>query len=152
MNKLVVFFFLSALSFSLQAGQSDDAAKIKQAVLNYIESQHVPSSERMDRALDSKLVKRTYWKDAESHEFILETTRETMLRVAETYNIKGDRFPKKPTKKIKIFDIDGRVATVKLTADDWIDYMHLYKNDNDEWKIINVLWQYHDQSKQQSKK
>nr|WP_310741892.1 hypothetical protein [Pseudoalteromonas sp. SG41-6] len=41
---------------------------------------------------------------------------------------------------------------MKLTVDDWIDYMHLYKNENKEWKIINVLWQYHDPKKHSSQK
>ncbi len=51
------------------------------------------------------------------------------------------------SKDVKILDIDGRVASVKLVADDWIDYMHVFKNDKDEWKIVNVMWQYHDRTK-----
>lgn len=35
----------------------------------------------------------------------------------------------------------GRAASIKLIADEWIDYMHLVKL-NGSWKIINVLWQY----------
>nr|WP_310734239.1 hypothetical protein [Shewanella sp. SR44-3] len=31
-----------------------------------------------------------------------------------------------------------------------MDYLHLYKNDQNEWKIINVLWQYHDETKHSS--
>lgn len=48
--------------------------------------------------------------------------------------------------------MDQRAASVKLTADEWIDYMHLYKNDRNEWKILNVLWQYHDVNRHVSKK
>ena len=38
-----------------------------------------------------------------------------------------------------------------VTADDWIDYMHLYKNENNDGKIINVLWQYRDTPKNSRK-
>ncbi|TQV86951.1 nuclear transport factor 2 family protein [Aliikangiella coralliicola] len=152
MLRVILFLSLSLLSVGSHAGQQGDAVAIKKVVLDYIESQHVPSPKRMSKALDKKLAKRTYWKNADGTEFVMETSRDTMLKVAETYNADGNKFPENPRKEIKILDIDGRVATIKLTADDWIDYMHLFKNQQGEWKIINVLWQYHEQSRQQSKK
>ena len=136
---------------SVNADSTIDKQAIKQVVLDYIESQHQPSRDKMDKALHADMRKRTYWKHKDGQEFVMETSRETMLRVAETYNKNGDRFPVKPRKEVKILDIDGRVATVKLTADDWIDYMHLMKDENGQWQIINVLWQYHNQAKHQHK-
>jgi len=106
----------------------------------------------MKRGLHKKLAKRTYWKDKEGSEFIMETSYDTMVWVAQNYNKNGDRFPAKPLVNIKVLDIEQRVASVKLTADDWIDYMHLIKTAEGRWKIINVLWQYHDIKKQSSKK
>jgi hypothetical protein len=105
----------------------------------------------MKRGLDKKLAKRTYWESKDGSEFIMETDFETMVWVAENYNKEGNKFPLSPKVNIDILDIDNRVASVKLTVDDWIDYMHLYKNENNEWKIINVLWQYHDTKKHSSK-
>jgi len=81
----------------------------------------------------------------------METSRNTMLRVAKNYNKSGTNFPNSPRIEVEIFDIDERVASVKLTADDWIDYMHLVKTESGNWKILNVLWQYHDTSKHISK-
>ena len=40
---------------------------------------------------------------------------------------------------VEILDVYGDVASVKVTAAEWIDYMHVAKVDG-EWKIINVLW------------
>jgi hypothetical protein len=105
----------------------------------------------MERGLDKKLAKRTYWESKEGSEYIMETDFDTMVWVAENYNKEGDRFPSSPMVDIKILDIDNRVASVKLTVDEWIDYMHLYKNENNDWKIINVLWQYHDATRHSSK-
>ncbi len=41
---------------------------------------------------------------------------------------------------VQILDIYENVASVRVTAGEWIDYLHLGKVD-DEWKIINVLWE-----------
>ncbi|WP_445366102.1 nuclear transport factor 2 family protein [Microbulbifer sp. ANSA001] len=147
---------LLTLSFlivnAVTANSPDDKKSIERAVLDYIESQHQVKPKLMGRGLDKKLVKRTYWKTKDGSEFIMETDYETMLWIAENYNKDGDKFPPSPRIDIDILDIDNRAASVKLSVDEWIDYMHLYKNDRDEWKIINVLWQYHDNNRHVSKK
>ncbi|MBE0361464.1 MULTISPECIES: nuclear transport factor 2 family protein [Pseudoalteromonas] len=148
-----IFLFLSMfLSFSVLSETSSDSKNIQRAVLDYIEAQHKVEPELMKRGLDAKLAKRTYWKSEDGSEFIMETDFKTMVWVAENYNKEGNKFAASPKVDISILDIDNRVASVKLTVDDWIDYMHLYKNENKEWKIINVLWQYHDPKKHSSQK
>ncbi len=150
LNKLLPV--IAALIFVTSPTLADDQEAIKKVVLDYIESQHVPNANRMDRSLHDEMKKRTFWNSPETGEFLLESSRDTMLDVARTYNENGDRFPDKPRKDIEIFDIDGRTASVKLTADDWIDYMHMMKLETGEWKVVNVLWQFHDQSKHVSKR
>jgi len=137
---------------TVTAYSPDDKKSIERAVLDYIESQHQVKPKLMGRGLDKKLAKRTYWKAKDGSEFIMETDYETMLWIAENYNKDGDKFPPSPRIDIDILDIDSRAASVKLSADEWIDYMHLYKNDREEWKIINVLWQYHDNNRHVSQK
>lgn len=129
----------------------DDMEAIKNAALDYIESQHVPSRKRMDRALHTDMKKRTYWHTPSGEEHVMETSRDTMLWVAENYNKDGDAFPAQPRKDVEVLALDGRIASVKLTADDWTDYMHLMKSDGGKWKVINVLWQYHDQTRHKNK-
>lgn len=123
-----------------------DSLAIKQAALDYIESQHKPNPLQMERALHPRMVKRTFWKDkATSKDFVRETTTESMILLAESYNKNGDKFPASAKKEVLLLDVSERTASVKLIADEWIDYMHIVKI-NDTWKIINVLWQYHDTS------
>lgn len=152
MLRLSLLILLAIIASVSTAETSADRPLIVRAVLDYIESQHLVKPELMTRGLDKKLAKRTFWRSKSGGEFLLETDYDSMIKVAKTYNKSGEKFPDKPRIDIKIFDIDQRTASVKLTADDWIDYMHLYKNDADEWKIINVLWQYHDLTKHASKK
>jgi len=151
--KRSLLLLLFALSPALVlAEDATDNQLIERAVRDYIESQHKADPARMERGLDPKLAKRTYWQAADGSEFIMSTDHDAMVKVARTYNKDGTKFPPQPRVDIKILDVDQRVATVKLTADEWIDYMHLYKNQRSEWKIINVLWQYHDTTRQVSKK
>jgi len=69
-----------------------------------------------------------------------------MILLAETYNEAGDKFPENPQKEVIILDIFDKTASVKLIADDWIDYMHIVKL-NGRWQLVNVLWQFKDSSK-----
>jgi len=138
---------LGAIQCTAQSAQ--DSLAIKRAALDYIESQHKPNAKQMEQALHPRLVKRTFWKDkATGKDYVRETSAESMILLAESYNKKNDKFPAKPRKDLKFLDVSDRTASVKLLADEWIDYMHLVKL-NGAWKIINVLWQYNDSAQHQ---
>ncbi|WP_106914586.1 nuclear transport factor 2 family protein [Chryseobacterium aurantiacum] len=146
------YFFIYILFFSINqlvSGQTQqDSLAIKQAALDYIESQHTPNTSRMERALHPRMVKRTFWKDkATGKDYLRETNAESMILLAESYNKNKDKFPASPRKEVKFLDVSQKTASVKLIADEWIDYMHLAKL-NDTWKIVNVLWQYNDPQRQ----
>lgn len=146
------YFFICILLFSAHLymlGQTQqDSLAIKQAALDYIESQHAPNPSRMERALHPRMVKRTFWKDKSTgKDYLRETNAESMILLAESYNKNKDKFPASPKKEVKFLDISEKTASVKLIADEWIDYMHLAKL-NDTWKIVNVLWQYNDTQRQ----
>ena len=142
--------FIVTLSFCALADNQEKSA-IERAVKDYIQSQHEVLPDMMARGIDKSLAKRTYWKTSDGKEVILESSYEDMVNLAGFYNKNGNKFPNSPKIDIDIYDIDKRVASVKLTADDWIDYMHLYKNVQGQWKILNVLWQYKDTSKHKQK-
>lgn len=131
------------LSMSISFAQTkQDTLEIKQAALDYIESQHKPSPEQMERALHPRMVKRTFWKDkATGKDYLRETTTESMVLLAASYNKSGDKFPNPPKKDVILLDVSAKTASVKLVADEWIDYMHIVKL-NGTWKIVNVLWQF----------
>lgn len=139
---LLVVLFLTVSSVLGQTKQ--DSLEIKQVALDYIESQHKPNPTQMEHALHPRMVKRTFWKDkATGKDYVRETTTESMVLLAESYNKNGDKFPSSPRKEVKLLDVSERTASVKLVADEWIDYMHIVKL-NGTWKIINVLWQFND--------
>ncbi|MFD1602245.1 nuclear transport factor 2 family protein [Flavobacterium artemisiae] len=145
MKKYLILLFL-CVSSKFQAQTAQDSAAIKRVALAYIEAQHTPNPKLMESALHPRMVKRSVFRNKTAQkDFVSEFFAENMIILAETYNVKGDKFPKNPRKEVKLLDVSAKTASVKLVADAWIDYMHIVKV-NGEWKIINVLWQYNDVS------
>ncbi|MEO6175731.1 MAG: nuclear transport factor 2 family protein [Flavobacterium circumlabens] len=146
MKKYLLVITIVFCAFQMQAQTAQDTLDIKRVALAYIEAQHNPNPKLMESALHPRLVKRSVFINKETQkDYISEYFAENMVILAETYNLKGDKFPKNPRKEVKLLDVSARTASVKLLADTWIDYMHIVKT-NGEWKIINVLWQYNDVS------
>ncbi|MFD2919973.1 nuclear transport factor 2 family protein [Terrimonas rubra] len=144
--KYFLVLFLLFICIQTFSQTKADSLAIQQAALDYIESQHTPNPNQMEKALHPRMVKRTFWTDkATNKDYVRETNTESMVILAESYNKKGDKFPANPKKEVKLLDVSDKTASVKLIADEWIDYMHLVKL-NGQWKIVNVLWQYHDSS------
>jgi len=71
------------------------------------------------------------------------TTRNQMIAFAEDWNKSNMKFPPVPNDKVTILGIYDQIASVQLTSDNWIEYLHLIKLDG-EWKIINLIWQHKD--------
>jgi Putative lumazine-binding len=46
----------------------------------------------------------------------------------------------KQMKDVSVLDVFGNTASVKIVANDWIDYLHVAKWDG-RWVIVNVLWE-----------
>lgn len=123
-----------------------DSLAIKQVALDYIESQHNVKPEQFERSAHPRMVKRTFWKHKSTgKEYLRETFTDAMVLLAASYNVKGDNFPENPKKEVIILDIYDKTASVKLIADEWIDYMHIVKL-NGTWQLVNVLWQFNDSS------
>lgn len=145
------YVFLASLfllgSHYINGQTKQDSLAIKQVALDYIESQHNLKPEQFERAAHPRMVKRTFWKNKKSQkEYLRETFTDAMILLAETYNEKGDKFPKMPKKEVIILDVFDKTASVKLIADEWIDYMHIVKL-NGKWQIVNVLWQFKNSDK-----
>jgi len=103
MRMKYLFTPVMSLAFicSLLAQTKQDSVAIKQAALDDIESQHQVKPEQMERALHPRMVKRTFWKDkATGKDYLRETTSESMILLAESYNKNGDKFPANPKKEV----------------------------------------------------
>jgi hypothetical protein len=115
-----------------------EAAAIKAAALDYIEGWYEGSTERMARAVHPELVKRIVFTDGGVSR--IENMGATKL-VASVRSGGGTKTPATKQKKVvTILDRYENVASVKVVASDWIDYLHLARVDG-RWQIVNVLWE-----------
>ncbi|MCK8522975.1 nuclear transport factor 2 family protein [Aquimarina sp. D1M17] len=145
--KILGTFIFLLVVITAQGQTPKDSLEIKQVALDYIESQHSVKPEQFERAAHPRMVKRTFWTNKKTgKEYLRETFTDAMVLLAETYNTKGDKFPENPKKEVIILDIYDKTASVKLIADEWIDYMHIVKL-NGKWQLVNVLWQFNDSGK-----
>ena len=139
---LVVFAALLALTILPATAQTEaDREAVHAAVLDYVEGIYEVTPERIERSVHPQLAKvgwsfrKGAWTDPIPMSF------ERLVKLAGNYN-KDGRVGADAPKEVEILDILDKTASVKLTAQWGIDYMHLVKLDG-KWWIRNVLWQSH---------
>lgn len=119
--------------------QSANEAAIKQAALDYIEGWYEGNAERMERALHPELAKRIVRSNPQGNSRLDQMGAMTLVQGTKRGG--GKNTPKeKQLKEVTILDVYENVASVKIVASDWIDYLHIAKF-NGQWVIVNVLWE-----------
>lgn len=126
---------------NLSKASRADVEAITHTVLDYIESCYEGNHERMAQAIHPALAKRTMEPHRDTGKKVLRPTSAEMLvenirGVAET----GRQTPKEEWRAdVTIFDVYEDIATVKVMATFWVDYLHLVRH-GDRWVILNALW------------
>ena len=116
-----------------------DIQLIKDTVLDYIEAWYEGDAPRGEKSLHPQLAKRIVRRHQETGEDYLEMMSASAL-AARWQSGDGKATPQeKQLRTISVLDIYGHMASVKLEATAWVDYMHLAKY-NGKWSIINILW------------
>ncbi|WP_235922620.1 nuclear transport factor 2 family protein [Rugamonas aquatica] len=75
MKRSLMLLLFAVSPLVVQAADATDNQLIERAVRDYIESQHKTDPARMERGIDPKLAKRTYWQAADGSEFIMSCYR-----------------------------------------------------------------------------
>jgi len=115
-----------------------DSAAIHQAASDYYGGWYEANVERIARSLHSDLAKRAIRKDEKGKDILYHLSKEQMLE--KTKEGAGSDTPAgKRHLEITILDRYEEIATVKVVANDYIDYLHLAKQDG-QWLIVNALW------------
>ena len=115
----------------------EDLDAITAAALDYAMSYFEGDGARMEKALHPHLAKRTIG-EQNGRQSLSQMSALELVQI-----IRGGSGKQVPVAErlhdVQILDVQGDVATLKLTMNGWIDYMHLAKL-NGSWKIVNVLW------------
>ena len=138
---LCLLLFTGLLSSpAIAAGQTAaDSTGITQAALDYIQGYYSGNPERMERALHPDLVKRIVRTAPDGQSSLDQMTAPTLVEI--TGRMAESPVPEEAWEDdVTILDIFENVASVRVDATQWIDYLHLARW-NGEWKIVNVLWE-----------
>ena len=125
---------------SANAQSAADSAAIKQTALDYIEGWYDGNGERMERALHPELAKRIVNTDPRSGRNSL-GQQSALTLLNNTKRGGGKETPADQRRKdVRILDIFGNTASVRIDASTWVDYLHVAKWSG-RWVIVNVLWE-----------
>lgn len=137
---LVLWVCALALPEQSTAQIAADSAAIAQAALDYIQGFYTGDAERMEGALHPDLAKRIVRTNPENRQSALEQMS-AMTLVQITRMMANRPVPEDQRRDdVEILDIFGNVASVRVDATAWVDYLHVARW-NGEWKIVNVLWE-----------
>ena len=139
---LLCFVLLGFGNPSRAKAQEGDSLAVKQCVSKYIQSFYQSKPDFFAEAVHFDLAKRVVKDFHGKGDYLKVGTYEEMRLLTQVFNQSG-RFSADSKAEIKILDLQGKTASVKLTTDTWYDYIHLAKMDG-QWKIINILWGYLD--------
>jgi hypothetical protein len=126
--------FVSAITAQPNHASNDEAA-IRATITDYIDGYYLSDAVRMERSLHPHYLKHTI---SGSSGDLMIIDKSGMEMVQEVRNKKEVTPPSQRRKEISIFAVEGDVASVKMIATAWTNYMTLLKQ-NGEWKILSVV-------------
>jgi len=124
---------------TIHAQSAADSVAIEQAALDYIQGYYSGNPERMQKALHPDLAKRIVRTAPDGESNLEQMDASTLVDITR-------RMAQRPVPEeawqdeVTVLDIFENVASVRVDATQWIDYLHLARW-NGEWKIVNVLWE-----------
>jgi len=142
MIRLLILIFLTLFPAAPRAcaQTATDSVAIRQTALDYIKGWYTGDADQMAGAVHVELVKRIVAVHPRTGKQVFRDQDSTAL-VTATKKGYGTKIPdKKRQKEVTILDVFEGAASVKIVAADWVDYLHLVKQDGD-WQIVNVLWE-----------
>jgi hypothetical protein len=139
---MIILAVLITASTFAQKKSSSDALEIRNACYNYIDAFYKGDTTLAYKSIHASLQKRGFFFSDKKNSYSeqLEMPFPALIELAKVWNKDGKRANEKSIRKVQIFEIADKIATAKVTAVWGIDYIQLAKLDN-QWFIINVLWQ-----------
>ena len=130
---------LTVAAGAARAQSAADSVAIRATALDYIEGWYTADAARMERALHPELAKRIVNTNPQNRRNSL-GQQSAMTLVQNTRNGGGKETPAELMRKdVRILDIFGNTASVRIDASTWVDYLHVARW-NGRWVIVNVLW------------
>jgi len=123
----------------VKPANSKDRENIRQVSLNYIIALQSLNPELMANTLHKDLAKSMVRIGPDGKKTLRKISYQRMLHNAKNWNKTGIRFPPTMNNQVTIFDVYHNMAAVKLTSDNWVEYLHLIKIDG-RWQVKDLVW------------
>ena len=115
-----------------------DIKAIHEAVEDYYGGWYEADVERVNRCLHPDLAKRAIKHDEKGKEYLRHLTKKIMVNATREGG-GSDVSDERKTWTITILDSYEEIATVKVAAGEYMEYIHLAKQAG-QWQVLNVLW------------
>ena len=139
--RLIIVMVVSAALCRTQlspAQSAADSAAMRSTALDYIEGWYQGNAERMERALHPHLAKREVLQDASGRSRLVQVSA---LELVQSTRRGVGQLPREQRRTdVRILDVFGNAAMVRIDATDWVDYLQEIKW-NGRWVIVNVVWE-----------
>ena len=133
-----IFIGSAALAAATAAVAAEpEAAAIEACARDYIEGWYAGDAARMERSLHPELAKRIVNRGPDGRGELQNMGAMALVQYTRARSGKPDAGKRAD---VKILDVFGRTASVRVDAEAWIDYMHLAQVEG-RWRIVNVLWE-----------
>jgi hypothetical protein len=139
---VALVFTMSSPASAQRAPASADRDAVRQAVLDYVEGVYQAQPERIQKSVSPELAKLGLYRAAnDTGQYrAMGMTFTQLVGVATNYS-RNNKIPADAPKRIDVYDVLDKTASVKLTALWGSDYMLLAKQPDGRWLITHVLWQ-----------
>jgi hypothetical protein len=137
---IVATLLIATTSAIAPCAEPDDVQQIRNAALDYIEGWYTRNPVRVERALHPQMIKRMVHADAAGKSVLDEGSGLRLVQGARPVPGKSPAPLDTQRRDVKVLDVFGNAAIVKIDASGWVDYLQLVKW-NGEWKILNILWE-----------
>lgn len=131
------------LSISIFSQEKEQAIKdVKQAAFNYIDTFYKADTTLAYKSVHKDVRKVGWWYSdkKKSYSKNLEMPFNALIKLAKTWNVKGDRANEKSIREVNVLEVSDKIAVAKVTAVWGIDYLNMVKT-KEGWKSINIIWQ-----------
>lgn len=122
---------------AVDAPATTDAAAIEACARDYIEGWYAGDAARMERSLHPELAKRIVKRLPDGRG---ELQNMGAMALVQATRARAGKPEAGKRADVKILDVFGRTASVRVDAEAWIDYMHMAQVQG-RWQIVNVLWE-----------
>lgn len=136
MKAFVSLALALGLGPALRAQTAADSAGIIATARNYIDGWYTNDGPRMESALHTHLAKRLVWDDSLHHSHLVDLTALELVQGT----IHHAPSPGSHRDEVRILDLFGNVAMVRIDADTWVDFLQETRW-NGKWVILNVMWE-----------